>query len=63
MVAWVVSGAGGRAERWPLLAGARDGEYFIRGRMDRAGGYFVHVREAGGAQAAGGDVPAALTGE
>ncbi|WP_145960053.1 hypothetical protein [Lysobacter enzymogenes] len=63
LVAWVVSGAGGRAERWPLLAGARDGEYFIRGRMDRAGGYFVHVREAGGAQAAGGDVPAALTVE
>ncbi|SDY17109.1 hypothetical protein SAMN04487939_10151 [Lysobacter sp. yr284] len=63
LVAWVVSGAGGRAERWPLLAGARAGEYRIRGSMDRAGGYFVHVREAGGAQAAGGDVPAALTVE
>jgi len=63
LVAWVVSGAGGRAERWPLLAGARAGEYRIRGSMERAGGYFVHVREAGGAQAAGGDVPAALTVE
>ncbi|QQP97249.1 hypothetical protein [Lysobacter enzymogenes] len=63
LVAWVVSGAGGLVERWPLQAGARAGEYRVRGRIDRAGGYFVHVREAGGAHAAAGEVPAALTVE
>lgn len=60
LVAWIVSGAGGLSERWPLHATEHAGEYRIRGRLNQAGGYFVHVREVGGANSQPGDVPASL---
>lgn len=63
LVAWVVPGGGGLSERWPLSAAGPAGEYRIRGHVDRVGGYFVHVREVGGANSQPGDVPASLTVE
>lgn len=63
LVAWVVSGSGGLSERWPLSAAGPASEYRIRGHVDRPGGYFVHVREVGGANSQPGDVPASLTVE
>lgn len=43
LIARVVSGAGGHAERWPVHRDATNGQYVIRGTLDRSGGYYVHV--------------------
>lgn len=48
LIARVVSGHGGNAATWPVVAGELPGEYTVSGRLARAGGYFVHVESIEG---------------
>jgi DNA-binding beta-propeller fold protein YncE len=43
LVARVVPGSGGHAERWPVEAVDEGGEYHIRGTLIEPGGYYVHI--------------------
>ncbi len=43
LLARVVPGGGGHAERWPVEPIGTDGEYRVRGTLPAAGGYYVHV--------------------
>lgn len=43
LIARVVSGSGGHAERWPVQRIADSDEYRIHGALAEPGGYYVHV--------------------
>ncbi len=43
LIANVVPGGGGHAERWPVESSGTRGEYVIRGALTQPGGYYVHI--------------------
>jgi YVTN family beta-propeller protein len=43
LLARVVPGGGGHAERWPVEPIGTEGEYRVRGTLPATGGYYVHV--------------------
>ncbi len=44
LIANVVPGGGGHAERWPIESSGVRGEYVVRGVLTQPGGYYVHIQ-------------------